>query len=225
MKRLIQVLFATMILASACLADEKGPLAIEVSKDNFGRSNERNQNSGGSGNLYIAHTSALRAIVAFDLSAATNTILSAELVLTMASTNDKPASLVVAPMVFTEKNAVWKEGTGAMGMVGRNAAAGESTYSRSAFPDVAWESAVGKAATGLGDNALWLSPIARLNNQVWTDGGTIRIKIADVGLLETIRNSGKPVVTLGLWGAGGNGYYAIAAKESGKGARLVLELK
>lgn len=214
-----------MLLLSAVTWGETLTLTLGAAKDSFGRSNEPNQNSGGNVALYLAHNAMLRGMVAFDLSSVTNEIISAELCLQPHTTNENPFSMVVAPMVSTPVNDQWTEGTGALGAQGRNAQPGESTYSRCAYPDVPWETASDKAAASLGDSGLWRSPVARLKSEAWTEGEEIRLTLDAVSLLEQTRNSQIPIITFGLWGTAGKGYYTIMSKESGRGPQLILSLK
>ena len=200
-------------------------LELDVAKDTFGGSNRRNRNSGGSPSLYMAHSPLLRTLTAFDLSGVTNRIIGAELVLQPDNTNDRPLNMVVCPMVNTAFNATWIEGSGALGARGRNALVGEATFSRSAFPDVPWESADGDALTGLEDERLWMPPAARLNGISWKAGSAITMPLNAVPLLEKIRESETPIITFGLWGTSGNGHYTFSSKESGQGASLVLTLE
>lgn len=217
---------ATILCLLLCLVSASAEtVELEAAKDNFGRTNRRNQNSGGNPVLFLAHSPMLRSIIAFDLSSVTNEILSAELVFETANTQARPIDLVIAPMVYTVNNAKWQEGTGANGAQGRNAMVGESTFSRRAFPDEPWETASGAPATGLGDDGLWEYPLIRLRSQTWNQGYLLQMKLDAAALLETIRNADKPVITFGIWGVAGNGHYAIASKESGRGPRLILTLK
>ncbi len=208
-------------IGATCAGEQQ---TVKCTKDTFGRSNERNQNSGGSEVLYVAHNSMLRALFAFDLSGVTNQVVGAELVLQPADSNEKPLSMVVSPMTYTKSNAAWREGSGARGTTGRNAISGEATFSRCSFPDGPWETAAGKSERGLDDPALWLLPISRINRQSWVQGAEIRLKLESVSFLEACRKSGRNLVTFGLWGVGGGGYYGIASKESGNGPSLVLTL-
>jgi len=220
---LFKSVLVIVLLCGAAFGQEQIELATV--KDTFGRSNERNQNSGGNETLYIARSSMLCALMAFDLSAVSNTIVGAELSFRQHDANEKPVSLVVAPMVHTTHNATWREGAGSLGLKGQNAQSGESTYSRSAFPDIPWENAAGLPVTGLGDAGLWKAPAARLTNQIWREGQDVRIMLDAVALLEMCRTTKTPIVTFGLWGTQGNGYYGIASKESGNGPKLILTLE
>ncbi len=196
-------------------------VTLPAAKDAFGRSNERNTNSGASPDLYVAHSPMFRALVSFDLSSVTNRILSAELCLTPRNDNDTALKLQLAPMVYTSQNAGWKEGAGSRGAQGRNAMSGEATFSRCAYPDVAWERSVGVPSRGLDDSALWMTSIAT-TVPVWKSAEVVRLKLNTVSWLEKIRSAQKPVATFGLWGSGGKGFYIIASKESGQAPVLVL---
>ena len=219
------VLCSLLILFAAAVVSPAETLEIKAAKDTFGRSNERNQNSGASADLYLAHSSMVRTLIGFDLSSVTNRILSAELRLNMQNDNPRAMSFQVVPMVSTPVNSNWKEGAGSRGSQGRNAQQGEATFSCCIFPDVPWQTAMGRDARGLDDSSLWLSPVARQSVTEWKAGGQVLLKISTVDWLEKIRTSNVPIATLGLWGTSGNGYYIIASKESGAGPVLVLTVE
>ncbi|MBN2163440.1 MAG: hypothetical protein JXR25_01025 [Pontiellaceae bacterium] len=219
------ILYSLLILLAAAMVSPAETLEIKVAKDTFGRSNERNQNSGASADLYMAHSPVVRTLIGFDLSSVTNRILFAELRLNMQNDNPRAMSFQAVPMVSTPVNSTWKEGAGSRGSQGRNALQGEVTFSCCSFPDVPWQTAMGRDARGLDDSSLWLSPVARQSVTEWKAGGQVLLKLSTVDWLEKIRTSKMPVVTLGLWGTSGNGYYVIASKESGAGPVLVLTVE
>jgi hypothetical protein len=200
-------------VAASSFADGD-PLVLKPSKDNFARSNKRNRNNGKSETLVIAHAANVRAMIAFDLSAVTNKIISAELRFRQHNAVKEQVSLIIAPMVNTEHNAAWEEGSGNLGTSGQNARPGESCYIFSAFPDTRWESASGDELTSLSDSGLWLAPVAALNGQAWQEDRWIRVPINDISLLEKIIKSETPTITFGLWGKAGNGLYFISSSNS-----------
>lgn len=216
---LVLVLWA---LGCAVNAEE---LTLKASKDFFGRSNERIRNSGGSSTLYVAESSNIRTLIAFDLSGVTNTIQSAVFRFQQKELNETPVSLTVAPMVQTERNTAWKEGRGALGARGENALEGESCYGHSAFPKIQWESARDKPVVDLAAASLWSKALVSAKPTEWKAEQWVEIKISDATWLEKIRTSEQPIVTFGIWGSSGKGYYTINSKESGKAPELVLTLE
>ncbi len=200
-----------------------GTTTLKAAKDNFGRSNKRNNNSGASSTLYIAHADNLRTIVAFDLSVVTNRILSATFRFHQAAANPNDMSLTVSAMAATEQNAAWVEGLGSLGTAGQNARPGESCYSRLAFPDSLWEYDDGKTVTDLGDARLWKKALVTRKKLSWEEDAWVEIPITDLAMLEKARTAGPSMLTFGLWGTSGNGFYALSSKESGSAPELVLE--
>ena len=223
MKKIYVVFLAGCVTVAAM--GEAGSLVLKASKDNFGRSNKRNRNSGASKTLAIAHAPNIRSIIAFDLSSLTNEIIGAELRIHQHNSMPEKTSLIVAPMVSTTNNAAWGEGLGSLGAGGQNARPGESCYAYSAFRNVPWESADGKPVVNLGDAKLWGAPVAALNGLRWEEGRWVRIALSDVAVLETIRTSATPKVTFGLWGKAGNGLYFISSRNSLRAPELHLTLK
>lgn len=201
------------------------PLVLTASKDTFGTSYERKRNSGKSEQLYIAHASSVRSIISFDLAEITNRIEHAVFRFQQGNTMPDAPTLVVAPMVPTKNNTAWGEGSGSMGVKGQNSVPGDANYGWSAFPDIMWESINGDAVQDLGDSQLWLSPIVTLRNLEWKEGTWIEVPFKSVEELENIRTSDAPIVTLGIWGTSGNGYYAIRSRESGHSPELVLTIE
>jgi len=220
----IYVAFLIGCVASTSFGEE-GLLVLSASKDNFGRSNKRNRNNGANELLAIAHAPNIRTIIAFDLSSVTNEIVGAELRFRQHNAMDEKTSLIVAPMVNTTNNVAWGEGVGNLGAGGQNARPGESCYAYSAFRDVPWESATGEPLPWLNDARLWLAPVATLNGLKWEADRWIRVPIKDIALLEKIRNSETPMITLGLWGTAGNGLYFISSKNSQWSPELQLTLQ
>ncbi len=206
------------LLCSAGAAE----LTLKASKDTFGRSQERNRNSGASTVLYVAHAPSVRAVVSYDLSSVTNRIRAARFRFHQKTSMPRAILLTIAPMVQTAHNDQWLEGSGALGARGQNARPGESCYDWSAFPAVAWENSTGLPVADLGAEGLWGAPLVANRSQPWEDGAWVEIQLTNPGWLETIRQSKQPVLTLGLWGTGGNGMYAFASKESGRGPELIL---
>jgi hypothetical protein len=218
------IIYSVFLAVMASVAAEN-KVVLEASKDTFGRSNGINLNNGGSQYLVIAHAPGIRSIVAFDLSGITNEITAAEFQFRQHNTVDKPLSMVVSPMVQTENNALWNEGTGALGVKGRNAMLGEATFAWRAFRDKAWESMDGGSVSGLHEKGLWQSPVSSLSALHWRENNWVSIQVSNVLLLERFRASGAKIITFGIWGTAGNGTYLISAKESGHAPKLILRLK
>ncbi len=223
MKR-ICVVFLMGCLAGASFGEGE-QLVLSASKDNFGRSNKRNRNNGASETLAIAHAPNIRTIMAFDLSSVTNEIVGAELRFRQHNDMQQKTTLIVAAMVNTTNNVAWGEGSGNLGVGGQNSKPGESCYAYSAFREVPWESATAEPLSGLSDSRLWSAPVAALDGLAWKEGGWVRIPIQDVALLEEIRKSKSPAITLGLWGKAGDGLYFISSKNSQWVPELHLTLK
>ncbi len=213
---------AFSMLAETGFSEE---LVLEASKDTFGRSNNRNRNSGASEQLLIAHMPNVRTLIAFDLSGITNEISGVELRFRQHNSMPDPISIVVAPMVGTANNTAWGEGVGNLGARGQNSQPGEACYAFSAFRDVPWESASGDPVVDLGDPGLWNPPVTVLDRLKWEQGNWIRMPVNDVALLEKIRKSGNPTITFGLWGKAGSGLYSISSNNSEWSPELYLELK
>ena len=211
-------------IAATLFADGE-PLVLKASKDNFARSNKRNRNNGESETLAIAHAPNIRSMIAFDLSAVTNEISSAELRFRQHNTAQEKVSLIIAPMANTEHNAAWREGSGNLGAGGHNAFRGTSCYAFSAFPDIKWESVSGDELPSISDSRLWLAPIAALNGQAWRANRWVRVPINDVSLLGKIIKSENPTITFGLWGKAGSGLYFISSNNSQWPPELHLQQK
>ncbi len=222
MKRICIAVFVGCLVSGAFAKETL--LILKPSKDNFARSNYQIRNSGASENLYIAHASNIRTLIAFDLSEVTNKIVQAELRFHQHDSNPAPVSIVVAPMVATSNNAAWGEGKGNLGARGRNAQLGESCYARSAYRDVPWESASGTALQNLAASSLWKLPTAKLSEIEWKNEW-VSIPLNDAALLEKIKTSQTPTITFGIWGTAGNGLYSISSRESQWSAELRLTLE
>ncbi|VGO12956.1 hypothetical protein PDESU_01510 [Pontiella desulfatans] len=221
-----RVFYLLSILAAASTAlGTTNILELEASKDTFGRSNQRNQNNGGSPVLLIAYAPSIRSIVGFDLSGVTNEIVGAEFHVRMKNTEPGPVRVVVAPMAQTTNNAAWVEGGGSLGVRGPNARPGEVSFGMRAFRDQPWESAAGVALKGLADSALWEAPIATLENLAWTKDVWIKVPVGNIAWLEKTRASSAPVVTLGLWGTAKDGFFELYSKDGGHAPKLILTLK
>ncbi|VGO23047.1 hypothetical protein [Pontiella sulfatireligans] len=225
MKLYIKLVVGCALALGCAVSGFAVEVTLEATKDTFGRSNNRNRNNGGSSALLVAHNASAWTIIAFDLSAVTNEIGSAEFQFRKNNTMAKPISLVVAPMVQTKNNAAWGEGAGNLGAKGQNSKLGEASYAWSSFRDVPWESASGAALVGLNDSGLWNAPVARLDGLPWQEGQWVAVPVVEVSLLETIRQSEFKTATFGLWGTAGYGLYSISSKESGSAPKLVLTLK
>jgi len=212
-----------VLMAGSALAAE--PLVLKANKDNFGRSNKRNRNSGACEHLAIAHAPNVRSLIAFSLSSVTNEIVGAEFRFHQHNKMTDPISVVIAPMADTKNNHAWVEGVGNLGVQGTLSRAGDSCYAFGSYPDTPWESASGQPLADLGAGGLWLNPITVLNGLKWEKERWIRVPINDLSLLETIRNSERPSITLGLWGKAGNGIYLISSRNSQWAPELHLQLK
>lgn len=223
MKRIFTVFLLGCVAATSF--GEVEPLVLSAAKDNFGRSNKRNRNNGASETLAVAHAPNVRSLIAFDLSSVTNEIVGAELRFRQHNDAAQKTTLIVAPMVNTTNNAAWGEGSGNLGTSGQNAKPGESCYAYSAFREMPWESATGQPLVNLGDPGLWGSPVAGLNGFRWEAERWVRIPIKDAALLEKTRNSESPMLTFGLWGKAGDGFYLISSKNSQWAPKLYLTLK
>ena len=223
MNRIFKVFLLGCVATTALGAEE--PLVLSAAKDNFGRSNKRNRNSGANETLTIAHAPNIRTIIAFDLSSVTNEIVSAELRFRQHNDASEKITLIVAPMVNTTNNAAWGEGTGNLGTGGQNAQPGESCYAYSAFREIPWESTSGAALINLSDAGLWGNPITSVNGLRWEAARWVRIPIKDPALLEKIRESKSPMMTFGLWGNAGDGFYFISSRNSQWPPELHLTLK
>jgi len=222
--RYIPIYVCSLVMAfSAASIGET--ITLKASKDNFCRSNERARNSGANTALYVAHAPVLRTLVAFDLSPVTNRIVEAAFRFRQGDTGSTPVSLTIAPMVHTPGNSAWAEGSGALGSSGQNARPGESCYGWRAFPDRQWEDDAEKPVPDLGHARLWAQPVVSGKRLQWNDGAWIEIGITDAAMLEKIRTSSTPSVTLGMWGTSGSGLYAIRSKESGDAPELVLVIE
>lgn len=217
----VAIAFSAAGLALTAIGE---PMALKASKDMFARSNERNRNSGGSRQLLVSQVPYVRSLIGFDLSDVTNRIVTASFRFQQQNTVPEACDLTVAKMVQTTNNSIWEEGAGALGVKGQIAQEGEATYGSSAFPDVPWERESGDTLPDLGDDHLWETPFATLENIEWKKDAWVEIKITDVQLLEKIRKSENPILTIGLWGTSGNGLYVIKSKESGTSPELVLVL-
>jgi hypothetical protein len=217
--------FLVSLLLFAGWSAEASEVVLKAAKDNSGRSSLRNNNNGRAATLTIANAPIIRAIVAFDLSSITNEIVAAEFRFRQNESNRNPLSLVVAPMAQTTNNASWVEGGGNLGAIGQYARIGESCYAFRSFMSGRWESASGGSVTDLGDPQLWGRPIATLNGQSWTANNWIRIPIVPVDLVENIRKSNCKIVTFGIWGVAGDGYYFISSNNSQWPPELRLTLK
>ena len=209
----------------ATLSFAAEPIILKASKDTFGRSNKRNRNNGASETLVMAGAPNIRSLIAFDLSSVSNEIVSAELRFHPHETAPEQVSFIVAPMTHTERNAVWKEGIGNLGVQGQNARLGESCFAFSAFRDVPWESSNGEALTGLNDAKLWETPAAGINGKIWQKDRWVRIPINDVSVLEGLRKDANSTITFGVWGTSGDGLYYISSNNSQWAPELHLELK
>ncbi len=225
MKRRINFLFAVVIMLSAGVSLGGEDLELKASKDTFVRSSEHANNNGASPTLYVAYAPNFRALVAFDLEGVTNRILKATFRFQQQESMSDPISLTVAPLAQTKNNTAWGEGGASVGAIGVNAQPGESCYGWSAFPDVKWEGPSGRAVQSVGNPKIWEAPLISKQRMAWKKGEWVQIDVENIQLLEDIRLSENPVLTLGMWGTDGNGLYPISSKESGSAAQLILEIE
>lgn len=222
----VRVLIFTVLLGSVSVFAQNSELIeLTAAKDNFGRSNKRHNNSGAAPLMIIAAHPGIVSIVSFDLSTVTNEIETAEFSFRIMETSMTPVSFTVAPMAHNEQNGKWVEGAGNLGVQGRNARVGESTFQWRKFRDRQWLNAKERPVTNLMDNDLWEPAISKLSSVEWNEGEWITVKINDVSFLEEIRNHEVQMITFGLWGTGGNEVYRINTKESGHPAKLNLTVK
>lgn len=213
------------LAAGTVSAAETEEIELTAVKDTFGRSNNRNGNSGAAPLLLVAPSPGVNAILAFDLSSVTNEIESAEFLFRIQADSDTPLSLTVAPMVHNAKNGTWIEGSGNLGIRGQNAVIGDATFQWRAFRDRPWVTKNGRSAQNLMDSDLWEAPIAKLNAVEWIAGEWVSVPIRDAAFLEAIRNDDLKTSTIGIWGTSGKGIYKIDSKESGSPAKLKLTVK
>ncbi len=216
------LIFMSMLVGASVFAQETQNMELTASKDNFARSNHRNKNSGAAPLLLLAQMPSVVSIVAFDLSTVTNEIQSAEFSFRIQESSPTPVSLTVAPMVHNVANSAWIEGTGNLGLQGRNAELGEVTFQWRSFRDRAWEDGKGRAAKNLMDPDIWEPALAQLKNVEWVAGQWITIKIDNASFLEDIRKHELQTVTFGLWGTAGDEAYKVDSKESGQPPKLNL---
>lgn len=225
MKILLSIMTAGLLCSSIAIGGDEQMVKLEATKDTFGRSNERNNNSGATEFLLLAPMPGVISLVGFDLSSVTNEIVDAELSFRIFEPAREPLSLKITAMVPQEDNETWNEGSGSLGIRGQNARIGEATFQWRAFRDQSWKSEGGKDVLNLMDSKLWKSPSIELKKVEWTKGAWISVQLKDVALLEELRNSDGKVVTYGVWGTAGNSVYKINSKESGHPARLTLKTK
>ena len=163
-------------------------------------------------------------MVSFDLSAITNDIATVELRFRQHNTVEIPIRLVVAPMVHTPNNASWIEGTGVLGVRGRNAEAGEATFAWRAFREKPWELKNGVSKAGLMETKLWLTPIMKPTDFQWIENTWVKIPVDNVARIEKIRKSNAKTISYGIWGIAGKGMYLVSSKESGFAPALIITL-
>lgn len=220
----LSIVFLSAIMAMTAMGEDPTKLELTASKDTFGRSAERNRNSGAAPLLLVSPIPGVASLVGFDLSAVTNEILSAEFSFRIQENERRPLSFVVSTMVLNEKNGTWVEGRGSSGIRGQVAELDEATYQWRAFRDRAWKNAEGRNVRNLRDEELWTT-LTSQSAVPWEAGKWITIPIENPAFLEAARNHEVQIVTFGLWGTSGNGVYKIDSKESGYAAKLSLTLK
>ncbi len=217
-KTVFRTTFFGMVI-STCASNE---IILEASKDTFGRSNERNKNNGASPHLLLTHSPSIISMVSFDLSSITNEIAKVELRFRQHNSVDVPINLVVAPMVHTANNTSWVEGSGVLGIRGRNATVGEATVTWRAFRDKPWELENGDTKIGLLDTKLWLTPVAKPAGLKWMENNWVKFPLDNVAIIEEIRKSDTKMVTYGIWGLSGKGLYLMSSKESAFAPELII---
>jgi hypothetical protein len=217
------ILIVLMVFSSQTYGEE---LEVEVSKDSFFRRGNNNRNNGANPQLLMVEMPISRTVISFDLSSVTNEIESAafHFVQNNSVGDRNPLSFTVVPMVQTTLNAAWGEGQGNLAIKGHLAKEGEATPLYSSYPSAQWETAGGKSTFSLFEEKVWERPVFTMDDVVWTQGGLIKIPL-EASMLEKIRNSDIQILTLGMWGTSGKGFYYIRSKESGDGPKLVLQLK
>ncbi|MDC7230581.1 MAG: hypothetical protein PQJ48_09745 [Sphaerochaetaceae bacterium] len=209
-------------MAAGAVFGEENVVELTASKDGFFRSNHRTKNSGASKILLLSAMPGVTSLVGFDLSDVTNEVASAEFSFRIQDDSETPLSLTVATMALNENNGLWIEGEGDLGLQGRNARVGESTFQWRSFRDEDWVDAKGRSAKNLMDSRLW-NEVEHLSDVKWKAGETIRVPL-DPALLESVRSMEVPVITFGLWGTKGDAVYKIDSKESGHPAVLTLTI-
>lgn len=226
MKNLNAFISVAALVAGIVGSSPAEELVLDAAKDNFFRANNKSRNNGASPQLLLLQTPISRAVISFDLSSVTNEIESAEFQFRQGNTfRDRDAlSFTVAPMVSTSNNAAWVEGQGNVALKGNPAKVGDSTFLKSSFSVNSWESAPGRDVFSLADDKLWETPVARMKDVVWTEGNWVKIPI-NGAQLEKVRKADLKMLTLGIWGTSGKGFYYISSKESGHAPKLVLQLK
>ena len=100
-------LTAFLFLTSGLAFAADSLFELTASKDTFGRSNERNGNSGSAPLLLLAPVPGVTTLIAFDLTKVTNEISSAEFSFRIQENNRTPLSITIATMAHHEKNAEW----------------------------------------------------------------------------------------------------------------------
>jgi len=213
-----------MLIGASVFAQESEKVELTASKDAFGRSKERNRNSGAAPFLLASPIPGVASIVGFDLSSVTNEIESAEFSFRILEDEQTPLSFTVSFMDHNDKNGTWVEGRGYQSLKGQLAELDESTYQWRAFRDRAWLNAEGRTVRHLRDEDLW-TELASQSSVPWKAGNWITISIEDPAFLEEIRKHEVQTVTFGIWGTRGNGLYKLDSRESGNPAKLNLLVK
>jgi len=223
MKKWELILMASCFSLSVLAETTNKTVVLIAKKDTCTRANKQLNNNGANEKLCIASVPYFRVLIAIDLGeiSTTNKLEKAELRIRLASTSSKPVSFVVAPMVQTTNNNAWGEGAGNLGVQGQKARLGDANFVFSSARDKPWELADGKNASRLSDPALWSAPIATFNNYNWTKDEWLIISL-DTKWIESITKSDMKIITFGIWGTSGNGYYFLSAKESASPPELRL---
>jgi len=223
MKKWEVILMASCFSLSVLAETTNKTVVLIAKKDTCARANKQLNNNGGNEKLCFASVPYLRILVAFDLKeiSTTNKLEKAEFRIRLASTSSKSVSFVVASMVQTTNNNAWGEGIGSLGVQGQKARLGDANFVFSSARDKPWELADGKNASRLSDPALWSAPIATFNDYNWKKDEWLTISL-DTKWIESIKKSDMKIITFGIWGTSGDGYYFLASKESSSPPELRL---
>jgi len=219
----LKIIFMSALVGLTAIGEET-IVELTTSKDTFGRSNERNANSGTTPLLLLAPVPGVTTLIGFDLTTVTNENTSAEFSFRIQEDNRTPLTISIASMAHNEKNGKWVEGQGNLGIRGQNAQIGEATFQWRAFRDRAWLSGENKNVRNLSDSKLW-NELTSISSIDWRAGEWITVKMGNAAFLEDIRNHEIKTVTFGIWGTSGNGVYKLDSKESGHPAKLKLTVK
>ncbi len=170
---------------------------------------------------FLTYNNTTPILMEFDLSDAEYPITNAVLTLTQGKALTGSWELSAYPMVYTENNYSWYEGTGTTWYAtetdspAANANAACWAYSKAdAVVPIQWEDSAGSPVASAGTASLWQSAIATSSGTNSTDGGKVTLNL-DVAELEKMRTNGVERITLGLWGTQSlSGNYFLASKDN-----------